>query len=72
MMLLGAFAGSDDLGGMMAGFGLHDRGEALHCPGEDIPRFFESPLSTRRAVATAPPARPVPVEIASAFIAISP
>jgi hypothetical protein len=59
----------------MAGFGLHNRGEALHCPGEDIPRFFESPLSkrtSRRAVATAPPARAVPVEIASAFIAISP
>jgi hypothetical protein len=63
------------LGGMMAGFGLHDRGEALHCPGEDIPRFFESPLwkrTSRRAVATAPPARAVPVEIASAFMAISP
>jgi hypothetical protein len=56
----------------MAGFGLRDRGEGLHWPREDIPRFFESPLSTRRAVATAPPARPVPVEIASAFIAISP
>jgi hypothetical protein len=33
---------------------------------------FEHAHVVRRAVATAPPARAVPVEIASAFIAISP